>query len=207
MVGSLIIPGKWPPRLTWRYTFPGTFCRHVGRGYHTEEVIPGITREPKYTHKQGVIKMRKLTVGIAVALILLYSLVTFSQTNSIKIEIELDTIKEYVLITNEGESSVNLKGWILHDHDYGKGQVYSYTFQDIQLKQGDVLQMQSGKTDKEEKEDDYKLSDITFYVRWSNRNVWNNKCDIAYLLDNNGELIAETHKGTEITKEHKDSCR
>jgi len=151
--------------------------------------------------------MKKLTVGIVGILILLCSSVTFSQTNSIKITVELNTAKEYVLIKNEGESPVNLKGWVLHDHDYGKANVFSYTFDEITLQPEYVLQMQSGKKKEDKADDDEKANKregSTYYIRWSDRNVWNNTCDIAYLENNNGKLIAESHEGT---KKDKDSCR
>lgn len=160
------------------------------------------------TYKLREKKMKKLAAEITFMLILFYCSTAFSQPHSIKI-IELNTEKEYVLIKNEGKQPVDLKGWLLHDHDYGKEEVYSYAFQDIQLKRGQVLQMQSGITKKKGKEDErtYKLSGVAYYIRWSDRNVWNNECDIAYLLDRNGKLIAESHKGTELTRKKKASCR
>lgn len=152
--------------------------------------------------------MKKLIARITVMLILLHCSVTFSQSTAIKM-LELNPVKEYVLIKNEGKSPVNLRGWVLHDHDYGKEKVYSYTFQDIQLKRGEILQMQSGTTKQKGREDErvHRLPGVAYYIRWSDRNVWNNTCDIAYLSDSNGTLIAESHQGEDITEQKKTSCR
>ena len=149
--------------------------------------------------------MKSVIISIIV-LTLSYSQ-AFSQSSSIVI-IELNNVDEYVLIKNEGEASINLQGWLLHDHDYGKAAVYSYTLADIQLKHGEILQMQSGKKNKAgDDEQLLKLDIATKYIRWSDRNVWNDTCDIAYLLNSTGELIAEKHNGKDVEAGKKEDCR
>ncbi len=152
--------------------------------------------------------MKNIILIIASSIIVcLYTSQIFSQVSSVKI-IKLNNEKEYVLIKNEGDLTVNLKGWILHDHDYGKANVYSYTFGDVELQAGEILQMQSGKRGKdEEDEHSKKLPQARHYIRWSDRNVWNNNCDIAYLLDDNGNLISEKHDGKDMEKGKREDCQ
>ncbi len=121
--------------------------------------------------------------------------------------LQLDTKQEYVLITNEGETAINLKDWTLHDHDYGKGQVYSHTFTEMFLEPGDILHMQSGKPHEKHREATHDHEKCTRYIRWAERNVWNNDCDIAYILDVQGELIAEKHSGKDIEKGKREHCK
>ena len=137
---------------------------------------------------------------------LLSPALVFAQSSLLTI-IELNVEKEYVLIQNVGETSVSLKGWVLHDHDYGKGSVYSYTFSEMTLEAGEILHMQSGKTTEEEHETAHNHDECTYYIRWSDRNVWNNGCDIAYLLDDQETLIAEKHSGNDLKRGDKDTCK
>jgi hypothetical protein len=127
---------------------------------------------------------------------LFYPVVVFSQSSAVKI-IELNRHDEYVLIKNEGDAPVNLKGWVLHDHDYGKAAVYSYTFEDLKLQANEILQMQSGekKGNADEDRKTYKLASAHAYIHWSDRKVWNDTCDIAYLQDAQGNLIDKKGKG------------
>lgn len=153
-----------------------------------------------------MIPIMKSVVMSIIILILSYSH-AFSQSSSITI-IELNNTDEYVLIKNEGETSINLQGWLLHDHDYGKAAVYSSTLDDVQLQPGEILQMQSGKKNKTDDDEQHlKLDIATKYIRWSDRNVWNDTCDIAYLLNSKGELIAEKHDGKDIEAGKKEDCR
>jgi len=130
----------------------------------------------------------------------------FAQSSPVAI-IELNVEKEYVLIQNVGDTSVNLNGWVLHDHDYGKGSVYSYTFSETTLEPGEILHMQSGKTTEEDHEATHNHDECTYYIRWSDRNVWNNTCDIAYVLDEQGTIMAEGHAGKDLKSGNKDTCQ
>ncbi|MBD3306000.1 hypothetical protein GF339_06420 [candidate division KSB3 bacterium] len=136
--------------------------------------------------------------------------VVLAQASEVTIT-ELNTAEEYVLIKNTGDTPVNLKGWVLHDHDYGKARIYSYTFtfDEFWLQPGEVLQMQSGKNKSRDGEDEQiqKHPDATHYLRWSDRSVWNDRCDIAYLEDDQGALVAEKHQGTEIEQGKREQCR
>jgi hypothetical protein len=135
-----------------------------------------------------------------------FSGVVLAQSSPVTI-ILLDVKQEYVLIKNTGNTAVDLNGWVLHDHDYDKGSVYSYTFGELILQPGDILQMQSGRSQGKNDEDVHKQAESTYYLRWSDRNVWNNKCDIAYLLDAQETLIAEKHSGEEIDKWKREDCK
>ena len=152
---------------------------------------------------------KKLSCAIILSGIIgILSTAALAQSSSVHI-IRLDNKEEYVLIKNEGETSINLKGWILHDHDYGKGSLYSYTFSEFILSPGDVLQMQSGKGKKAGDDDEktYKIDEATLYLRWSDRDVWNNACDIAYLLDSQGKLIVEKQEGKDLETGKKEHCK
>jgi hypothetical protein len=118
--------------------------------------------------------------------------------------IEISTLNnkaEYVLIKNQGDDPVNLAGWVLHDHEHGKGHVFSYTFSDLTLKAGEILRMQSGK--KADVGDTGKTTHH-HYIHWADRKVWNDTCDIASLKDQTGALIAQKRGGK---KPDKDPCK
>ena len=152
--------------------------------------------------------MKYLSILICSVFSLLIGSYVYAQSHLVKI-IELDNIEEYVLIKNSGKTAVNLEGWELHDHDYGKTKVFSYTFLELELQPDQVLQMQSGKTKKEQKEtaEPGRLENVHHYILWANRKVWNNGCDIAYLLDNTGKLIDEKQEGDELKTSKKESCK
>ena len=149
---------------------------------------------------------KMLWIVFVFSISLLSPIFVFAQSSPVAI-IELNVEKEYVLIQNVGDTTANLKGWILHDHDYGKGSVYSYTFSEMTLESGEILHMQSGKTTEEEHEAAHNHDECTYYIRWSDRNVWNNMCDIAYLLDDEGTLMAEKHSGNKLKNGAKDTCK
>jgi hypothetical protein len=167
-----------------------------------------MSEESKISKKEKI-DMRRINFFVICIIVLLFgNSVVCAQSHSIMI-IELNNEQEYVLIKNEGEAAVNLKGWILHDHDYGKTKIYSYTFLDIQLKPGEILQMQSGKTKKEQKATPTpgKLEKANHYILWANRKVWNDRCDIAYLLDNNGNPVDEKQNGGDLEDGKKENCQ
>ena len=58
-----------------------------------------------------------------------------------------------MLIKNEGKAVVDLNNWKLSDHSNGKTKKHVYTFKTVQLKPGEILQMQSGITKKALKSD------------------------------------------------------
>ena len=147
-------------------------------------------------------KHKTITSIVLSLFALFYPVVVFSQSSAVRI-IELNLRKEYVLIKNEGDAPVNLKGWMLHDHDYSKAAVYSYTFEDLELQANEILQMQSGekKGNADEDRQTHKLAIAHDYIHWSDRKVWNNGCDIAYLKDAQGKLIDEKRAGNEGNKE------
>ena len=152
--------------------------------------------------------MKHFFVVICIALNLFACSQVYAQDHMVKIA-KLNNSKEYVLIENTGKTTVNLKGWELHDHDYGKTKIFSYTFSDLALQAGQILQMQSGKTKKEQKEsaEPGKLKEAHHYILWANRKVWNDKCDIAYLLDSSGKLIDEKQDGRALENGKKKSCK
>lgn len=141
-----------------------------------------------------------------VVLSVVFSRVVLAQSSPVTI-ILLDVEQEYVLIKNTGDTAIDLDGWILHDHDYGKGSVYSYPFGEMILQPGDILQMQSGKSQGGNDEVAHKQAESPYYLRWSDRNVWNNKCDIASLLDAQETLIAEKHSGEDIEKRKREDYK
>ena len=69
--------------------------------------------------------------------------------------------------------------------------------------------MQSGKTKKEQKDTPTpgKLEQVHHYILWSNRKVWNDRCDIAYLLDHNGNLIHKKQSGGDLKEGKKEHCQ
>lgn len=69
--------------------------------------------------------------------------------------------------------------------------------------------MPSGKKKKEVKnaQEAHQLSVATYYIRWAERNMWNNDCDIAYMNNAQGKLVAESHHGQEIKQKKKEACR
>ena len=151
--------------------------------------------------------MRLLRISACIVVLsVVFSHVILAQSSPVTITL-LNVGKEYVLIKNTGDVAIDLNGWVLHDHDYGKGSVYSYTFSELILQPGDVLQMQSGKSQEKDDEATHKQAESTYYLRWSDRNVWNNTCDIAYLLDAQDTLIAEKHSGEDIEKRGRESCK
>jgi micrococcal nuclease len=81
---------------------------------------------------------------------------------------------EYVLIKNVGNSAVNLKGWKLMDESGN-----TFTFPDITLSPGEEVRVHSGKG-KNTKTDLYWGSD---------KPIWNNGGDTAYLYNSNGVLV------------------
>ncbi len=140
-----------------------------------------------------------------ICLLLMVSMVYAEQV----LKMSMNPQDEYVLITNTGTEPINLKDWVVHDHDYGKGEVYSVKLPEIILAEGEILQLQSGKTELKGKADENnrKQPGSTYYHRWADKNVWNNGCDIAYLLNPEGNLILEFHAGTKLGKDGKTSCK
>jgi hypothetical protein len=130
------------------------------------------------------------------------NLLAFAGTPTVKI-IDLNNKKECVLIKNEGKSAVNLAGWQLHDHNKKKSKVHKYTFNTLQLKPGEVIQVQSGISKKAQKADPQaaKLKNADHYIFWTSRKVWNDSFDVAYLLDNNGNIVDEKQNGGKAVKQ------
>lgn len=97
--------------------------------------------------------------------------------------IELNLEKEYVLIKNLSRFDVSLKGWKLSDEEEN----HSFIFEEYLLKTDSTLQMQSGKEEDRisKKENEYE------YILWSEKNVWNNSGDTAFLTDNFGNLVSK----------------
>ncbi len=115
-----------------------------------------------------------------------------AESHSLKI-IELDNQREFVLIKNEGSTAVNLKGWQLHDRETGKGKKNTYTFNELLLRPGEMVQIQSGISKKKQQTapDSAKLKHADHFILWSSRKVWNDKGDTAYLRDQKGSIVAE----------------
>lgn len=116
--------------------------------------------------------------------------------NPIKI-IDLNNRLEYVLIKNEGKVVVDLNGWKLSDHSKGKTKKHVYTFKTVQLKPGEILQVQSGVTKKALKADPQpsRLKNANQYIIWTGQRIWNDAGDIAYLVDDKGKTIAQKENG------------
>ncbi|MGH3932997.1 MAG: lamin tail domain-containing protein [Pseudonocardiaceae bacterium] len=88
----------------------------------------------------------------------------------------LDCKNELVTITNEGESSVDLDGWKIHDRNNEN----SFTFPPgTTLAPGATVSVRSGKTKPKPGE-----------IAWTNRDVWNNSGDTATLLDPSGAEVS-----------------
>jgi hypothetical protein len=88
----------------------------------------------------------------------------------------LDCTAELVTITNEGESSVNLAGWNIHD----RGSENTYTFKAGRtLAPGESISVRSGKTKPKGDE-----------IGWTDRNIWNNDGDTATLVDPSGAEVS-----------------
>lgn len=101
-----------------------------------------------------------------------------------KVEItKLNLSEEYVLISNLSEVNLSLEGWKLHDEENKN----YYVFEEYVLNAGSILQMQSGK--EEDRVD--KIEDEYDYLLWSEKNIWNNSGDTAFLLDRFGNLISQ----------------
>ncbi len=101
-----------------------------------------------------------------------------------KVEItKLNLSKEYVLISNLSDVNLSLEGWKLHDEENKN----YYVFEEYVLNAGNTLQMQSGK--EEDRVD--KIKDEYEYLLWSEKNVWNNSGDTAFLMDRFGNLISQ----------------
>ncbi|NJF24938.1 lamin tail domain-containing protein [Thermococcus sp. Bubb.Bath] len=81
---------------------------------------------------------------------------------------------EYVLIKNVGSSAVNLEGWKLMDESGN-----TFIFPNVTLSPGEEVRVHSGKG-KNTKTDLYWGSD---------KPIWNNEGDTAYLYDSNGVLV------------------
>ncbi len=149
--------------------------------------------------------MKKTINSIALATILLvFTGMATAEPLGVKI-IELNNKKEFVLIKNEGGAAVNLKGWQLHDQESGKSRKNAYTFQDLQLKPGEVLQVQSGISKKDQKASvaPAKLENANHYILWSSRKVWNDSGDVAYLRDREGRVVDEKGNGKKIKNSEK----
>ena len=149
--------------------------------------------------------MKKLFIALTIATVFFsFTGIVFADAHLVKI-IELDNRKECVLIKNEGKSAVNLKGWQLHDHSKNKSKKYTYTFTSLELKPGQILQMQSGISKKKQKEkpNSAKLENADHYILWSNGRVWNDDGDTAYLRDSTGKLIDEKKGGKNINVDKK----
>ena len=87
----------------------------------------------------------------------------------------LDCKNELVTITNEGESTVDLGGWKIHD----RGSENTYTFETgTTLAPGATVSVRSGKTKPKPGE-----------IAWTNRDVWNNAGDTATLVDPSGAEV------------------
>ena len=127
-----------------------------------------------------------------------------AETGSVKI-IELNNKTECVLIKNEGASAVNLKGWQLHDQEKGKTKKHVYTFKELQLKPGEVLQIQSGvsKKDQESSPAPQKLDKVDHYVLWTSARIWNDSGDIAYLRDGQGNIVDQKQSNREVSASKK----
>lgn len=136
------------------------------------------------------------SISIVLVLIFSSSLMAFAGTNTVKI-IDLNNKKECVLIKNEGKTSVDLNGWQLHDHSGGKSKVHKYTFPPLQLKPGEIVQVQSGISKKTQKVDTLaaKHKDAHHFVFWTNSKIWNDAFDVAYLLDDKGNIVDEKQDG------------
>lgn len=111
--------------------------------------------------------------------------------------LELNNKLEYVLIKNEGKAVVDLTGWKLSDHSNGKTKKHVYTFKTVQLKPGEILQVQSGVTKKALKANPQpaKLKTANQYIIWTGQRVWNDTGDIAYLIDDKGNTVAQKENG------------
>ncbi len=81
---------------------------------------------------------------------------------------------EYVLIKNVGSSAVNLKGWKLMDESGN-----TFTFPSITLSPGEELRVHSGKGENTKTD-----------LYWgSDKPIWNNNGDTAYLYNSEGHLV------------------
>ncbi len=83
---------------------------------------------------------------------------------------------EFVVLKNEGNAAVNLKGWYLKDE-----QGHKYVFPDFVLHPGDTVKIHSGSG-----------VDTKTDLYWGyGRAIWNNNGDTAYLYDSSGRLVDE----------------
>lgn len=147
-------------------------------------------------------KIVKLIVMLSV-LFLGSSLFAFAETNAVRI-IDLDNKKECVLIKNEGKTTVDLNGWQLHDQEKGKSKKHLYIFKALQLKPGEILQVQSGISKKAQAENPQaaKRKDANHFIFWTSSKIWNDAFDIAYLRDAKGNLIDEKQNGKTPVKKN-----
>ncbi len=81
---------------------------------------------------------------------------------------------EYVVLKNVGSEPVNLKGWILRD-EAG----HEYVFPDFILEPGATVKVHTGSG----------VNTETDLYWGSNRAIWNNDHDTAYLYDAEGNLV------------------
>lgn len=140
--------------------------------------------------------IKKLTFALLLIAVFFSVTAIARAENPVKIT-ELNNKLEYVLIKNEGKAVVDLNGWKLSDHGNGKTKKNVYTFKTVQLKPGEILQMQSGITKKALKADPStaKLKIANQYIMWSGRRVWNDAGDIAYLIDDKEKIISSKENG------------
>lgn len=88
-----------------------------------------------------------------------------------------DLQNEIVGITNQGDETVSLKGWQLVS--VAGNQVFNIP--NISIDAGETIYITSGPNAK----------DGEGYIKWTNRQVWNNKGDAAQLLNEKGVVISE----------------
>lgn len=149
-------------------------------------------------------KIGKLILVLS-ALFFSSSLLVFAEPHAVKI-IDLNNKKEYVLIKNEGKTTIDLNGWQLHDQASDKSKKHLYTFKALQLKPGEILQIQSGISKKTQAENPQaaKLKDANHYIFWTNSKIWNDAFDIAYLRDDKGNPVDQKQNGKSGVKKSSD---
>jgi hypothetical protein len=98
--------------------------------------------------------------------------------------VELNLKNEYVLIRNTASIDISLTKWKITDNE----EKNVYIFPEYTLIAGKTLQIQSGN-----KESRKKIDEKYEYIEWTERDVWNNTGDTAFLYDEEGILISELY--------------
>ncbi len=104
----------------------------------------------------------------------------------------MDKTKEYVVIKNRGETSVDLKGWRLSNASSGKKVTFTKSFV---LEPNSYVMLLSGQEGRNYKATGIDISEYKEYSQsllWTTDPVWNDdKPETAELYDSTGTKVSE----------------